>query len=333
MALVSANWQDNSSKNLKIKVKTLFKDASSFKEAAEEITNPMKEALDSAFEIINKDPLMRVSASLKGLNTSVAEVYDSLTKEQSLTKKTLAKIPYLSQRFEKQTFTDTKIKLNEIFNWFDTAHQSIESSITLQKEYVKWINTNLEWLLQTQKGLRFNLLELNKKIDKDPNNKTLSTFKENILLFDNNLATLEWHLILTRKTIQIKLDSAEKLALTMSMSQPILSALMGNAIISNATQKTADACINIMSSMSTTLDNMSVDMTNKAIATSQIAMNLSVKPLLSSSVLTDNVKKIQEHFQLLDSKRATCLSEAEEVSNELKNNIAILWNIQQLQLK
>lgn len=311
----------------------LFKNNTSFKEVAEQITAPMKEALASAFEVINNDPLMRVSSELEWLNTSVWEVYDNLTKEKSLVKKTLAKIPYVSDKLEKQTFTDTKLRLNLVFNWFDTVRQSIEASIWLQKNYAKWINTNLDSLHLFQEWLKTKLSELTEKIKEAPKDKTLTRFKENVVAFDNNLTALKWHLILAKESIQVKLDSAEKLALSMSMSEPILSALMGNAIISNATQKTADACINIMSSMSTTLDNMSTDLTNKAIKTSEKANTISTKPLLSSEVLALNVAKIQEHFQVLDSNRATCLAQWEAERKQFKESISILWKLKQLQLK
>ena len=63
----------------------------------------------------------------------------------------------------------------------------------------------------------------------------------------------------------MRLDSANKLSLSMSSSRPIFKTLLSTAIIETSSQKAIDASMQAMEVMGDTIDKMSSELTDKAI--------------------------------------------------------------------
>lgn len=63
--------------------------------------------------------------------------------------------------------------------------------------------------------------------------------------------------------------------------------------------------------MGETIDKMSTELTDKAIESSRKSEELSSKPVLSASVFVDNVTKLKNHFDTIESYRAQVKMEAD----------------------
>jgi hypothetical protein len=121
---------------------------------------------------------------------------------------------------------------------------------------------------------------------------------------------------MARKRLLMRLDSASKLSLAMSSSRPIFKTLLSTALIETSSQKALNASMEAINVMGSTIDKMSSELTDEAIKSSQRSEELSSKPVLSVSVFIENVTKLKNHFDQIDSYRAQIASEA-KAQNEL----------------
>lgn len=109
---------------------------------------------------------------------------------------------------------------------------------------------------------------------------------------------------MARKRLLMRLDSATKLSLAMNSSRPIFKTLLSTALIETSSQKALDASMKALNIMWETIDKMSSELTDKAIESSRKSEELASKPVLSASVFVDNVTKLKNHFEQIESFRA-----------------------------
>mgnify|MGYP001645038221 CR=1 FL=1 len=152
----------------------------------------------------------------------------------------------------------------------------------------------------------------------------LTLFIRNVEYFRSNLIVLIWNLDMARKRLLIRLDSANKLSLAMNSSRPIFKTLLSTAIIETSSQKAIDASMRAMQTMWETIDKMSTTLTDKAIESSKKSEEMSSKPVLSTSVFIENVTKLKNHFDEIETYREQVKLEAQkeqQLFEEAKQNL------------
>ena len=164
------------------------------------------------------------------------------------------------------------------------------------------------------------------KTDDEDEKVKLSMFLRNVQFFQGNLVVLIGNLEMARKRLLMRLDAANKLSLAMNSSRPIFKTLLSTAIIETASQKAIDASMKAMDAMGSTIDKMSSELTDRAIESSRETEEVTSNPILSTSVFIENVTKLKNHFDEIDTFRAKVAEEAEaerklfdDATTKLKN--------------
>jgi len=197
----------------------------------------------------------------------------------------------------------------------------------MQKNFLEGIESNLGKVVAYKEFLQIKLEEFKKKEESvtDENEKMkYDMFLRNVEYFQSNLVVLIGNLEMARKRLLMRLDSASKLSLAMSSSRPIFKTLLSTALIETSSQKALDASMKALNVMGETIDKMSSELTDKAIESSKKSEELSSKPVLSASVFVENVTKLKNHFDQIESFRAQVANEAEaekKLFTEAKENL------------
>lgn len=301
-----------------------FSQAKDFREVWERITAPIDNIIAETANVIDNDPIMNVSEELWQMNTSVQWVYSEIIDNDAALTKFFKKVPILwaliktiDSKVDEATFSmkwvEWKIKI--IFDWFDITYKSVNTSIDLQVKFLEAIETNL-WKINAYKEfIDWKIIELKQRHSEtiDENQKTkLEMFIRNVEFFQTNLVVLLGNLDMAKKRLLMRLDSANKLALAMSSSRPIFRTLLSTALIETSSQKAIDASMKAMSVMWETIDKMSSDLTDKAISWNKRAEEMTSKPVLSTSVFIDNVTKLKNYFDEMETYRVSIAKEATE---------------------
>ena len=319
-------------------IEEAFKNANDFRQIWERITAPLDNIISQTAKVIDADPIMKVSDELKQMNGEVQEVYSEIIDNDGNIMKFFKSIPLLwnlvktlDKKFDEAAFNMKGIegKINMIFSGFDTAYNSVNTSIDMQKRFLDWIDENLGKVIAYKEYVSKKVEEFKKKLEETTDEKQkekLKMFLQNVEFFLWNLVVLIWNLEMARKRLLMRLDSANKLSLAMNSSRPIFKVLLSTAIIETSSQKAIDASMAAMDVMWKTIDKMSSDLTDKAISSSKKAEEMSSKPVLSTTVFIENVTKLKNHFDSIESFREQIAKEAEaerksfeEAKNKLEN--------------
>lgn len=317
-------------------VEQVFSEAKDFRTVWERITAPIDSIISETTKIIEKDPIMDVSNELAEMNWQVQEVYKEIIDNDGPIMKTLKSIPLIwnlaksiDKKIDEARFNlkDLNGKIEVIFSGFDQAYISVNTSIDMQNNFLEWIDANL-WKIITYKDfIDKKIEEFNERLSSsnDENEKEkLSLFIRNVEYFRSNLIVLIWNLDMARKRLLIRLDSANKLSLAMNSSRPIFKTLLSTAIIETSSQKAIDASMKAMQTMSETIDKMSTNLTDKAIESNKKSEEMTSKAVLSTSVFIENVTKLKNHFDEIESYREQIKLEAEKemkAFEEAKENL------------
>jgi len=319
-------------------IEAAFNEADDFRSIGEKITAPLDSIISKTAKVIDADPIMKVSDELKAMNGEVQEVYSDIIDNDGNVMKFFKSIPLLwslvktlDSKFDEASFNMKGIegKINTIFGWFDTAYNSVNTSIDMQKDFLDGIDQNLGKVIAYKDFVSSKVIEFRKKLEETTDEKQkekLKMFLQNVEFFQGNLVVLIWNLEMARKRLLMRLDSANKLSLAMNSSRPIFKVLLSTAIIETSSQKAIDASMAAMDIMGSTIDKMSSDLTDKAISSSKKAEEMSSKPVLSTTVFIENVTKLKNHFESIDAFREQIAQEAkaeresfEEAKTKLEN--------------
>ena len=326
-------------------IEEAFKEANDFRSIGEKITAPLDSIISKTAKVIDADPIMKVSDELKVMNWEVQEVYSEIIDNDGNIMKFFKSIPLLGSlvktldsKFDEASFNMKGIegKINTIFWGFDTAYNSVNSSIDMQKEFLDGIDENLGKVIAYKDFVGNKVIEFKDKLEKttDKNEKEkLSMFLRNVEFFQGNLVVLIWNLEMARKRLLMRLDSANKLSLAMNSSRPIFKVLLSTAIIETSSQKAIDASMAAMEVMGSTIDKMSSDLTDKAISSNKKAEEMSSKPVLSTTVFIENVTKLKNHFESIESFREQIAIEAEAERKSFEEAKTKLENMKVLTAK
>jgi hypothetical protein len=267
---------------------------------------------------------MNVSDELKKMNWEVQEVYSEIIDNDGTLMKIAKSIPIinslartLDKKWDEAKFNMKWLewKIGIIFSGFDQANTSLDTSIDMQKDFLKWIEENLWKVVAYKDFLHWKVEEFKARAEKvtDEDEKMkYDMFLRNVEYFLSNLVVLIGNLEMARKRLLMRLDSASKLSLAMSSSRPIFKTLLSTALIETSSQKALDASMKAINVMWETIDKMSSELTDKAIESSKKSEELSSKPVLSASVFVENVTKLKNHFDQIDTYRQEVKAQALE---------------------
>jgi len=296
-------------------VEKTFAEAKDFRSLGEKITAPIDSIIAQTATIIDSDPIMKVSDELSSMNKSVQEVYKDIIDNDGTLMKIAKSVPVLwslmktlDAKWDEAKFNMQSLqwKIEMIFSGFDQAYSSLNTSIDMQKQFLIGIDENIGKVMAYRDFLVSKIDEFTQKEIEttDEHEKLkLEMFIRQVEYFVGNLNVLIGNLDMARKRLLMRLDAASKLSLSMSSSRPIFKTLLSTALIETSSQKALDASMKAISVMGETIDKMSSELTDKAIASSRKSEELSSKPVLSSQVFIENVTKLKNHFETIDTYR------------------------------
>lgn len=319
------------SENDKLEIEKTFADAKDFRSIWEKITAPFDSIVSESARIIDNDPIMNVSDELAKVNSWVQEVYSEIINNDGTIMKMAKSIPLfwaLAKALDKK-IDDTSFnlkwvewKIGVIFSGFDTSYNSLNTSIDLQKKFLDWITNNISKVQAYKNYIELKINDFKSRIEVEQDIETkekLNLFLANVETFYRNLQVLIWNLKLTEKRLLMRLDSANKLSLSMSTSRPIFKTLLSTAMIETSAQKAQDASARALEMMGQTIDNMSSQLTDQAIASSKKAEEINAKWTLSTQVFVDNVEKLKTHFEWLEQYRKTLSVQASKDAKDFED--------------
>ena len=301
-----------------------FAQAKDFREVGERITKPFDDIISKTAKVIDNDPIMNVSEELKEMNGEVQGVYKEIIDNDMAITKFFKKIPLIwglvkaiDEKIDEATFNMKGIegKIKMIFDWFDQTYESVNKSIDLQMEFLEAIDKNLDKINAYKTFIDEKLKELKERYKETTDEKQkakLEMFIRNVEFFGSNLVVLIGNLDMARKRLNMRLDSANKLSLAMSSSRPIFKTLLSTALIETSSQKAIDASMKAMQVMWQTIDKMSSELTDKAIEGNKKAEEMTSKPVLSTTVFIENVTKLKNYFDEMETYRVSIAKEAQE---------------------
>lgn len=305
-------------------IEQTFAEAKDFRSVGERITAPIDNIISKTANIIDKDPIMNVSGELEKMNSEVQDVYKDILDNDGTFMKLLKTIPVLGWIASKIDWKIDEAKFNMktvewkiwvIFSGFDQSYNSINTSIDMQKDFLDWIGNSLWKIVAYKDFLNTKIEDLQKRIEETENEeekKKLIMFVQNVEFFQTNLVVLIGNLDMAKKRLEMRLDSATKLSLAMNSSRPIFKTLLSTALIETSSQKAIDASMKAMNVMGSTIDKMSSELTDKAIKSSKEAEKTASKPVLSTSQFLENVTKLKNHFDEIETFREQIALEARE---------------------
>ena len=303
-------------------VEKTFEEAKDFRSLGEKITAPIDSIISETAKVIDADPIMNVSDELRDMNTHVQGVYKEIIDNDGTIMKIAKALPLiatlakkLDAKWDEASFNIQSLegKIATIFSGFDQAYTSLNTSIDMQKKFLEGIDQNLGKIIAYKEFLAEKIEEFQKRLEKttDEEEKTkYAMFLRNVEYFQSNLVVLIGNLDMARKRLLMRLDSASKLSLAMSSSRPIFKTLLSTALIETSSQKALNASMEAINVMGKTIDDMSSELTDRAIESSKKSEELATKPVLSVSVFIENVTKLKNHFDQIDSYRAQVATEA-----------------------
>ncbi|PID87407.1 hypothetical protein CSB07_01810 [Candidatus Gracilibacteria bacterium] len=299
----------------KTDVEETFNEAKDFRSLGEKITLPLDNIISKTAKVIDADPIMNVSKELDKMNNSVQNVYTEIVDNDGAVMKIAKSLPLigilaknLDAKWDEAKFNMKSLegKIESIFSGFDQAYNSINTSIDMQVEFISGIDDNLGRVIGYKDFLNEKVEEFKNRASETKNEDEklkYDMFLRNVEYFLSNLVVLIGNLEMARKRLLIRLDSASKLSLAMNSSRPIFKTLLSTALIETSSQKALDASAKAINVMGETIDKMSSELTDKAIQSAKKSEELSSKPVLSASVFVENVTKLKNHFDEIESYR------------------------------
>ncbi|MDD5770005.1 MAG: hypothetical protein PHE25_03490 [Candidatus Gracilibacteria bacterium] len=304
-------------------IEQTFAEARDFRSIGEKITAPFDNIVSQSAKVIDSDPIMNVSDELTKMNAEVQTVYSEIINNDGKAMRIVKSIPLLGslvktldKKFDEASFNLKGIegKIGVIFSGFDTAYTSLNTSVDLQKKFLDGIGENISKVEAYKLFIDKKIVEFKTKIEAETDvvqKEKLSLFLKNVEYFAGNLVVLIGNLKMTEKRLLMRLDAAQKLSLSMNSSRPIFKTLLSTALIETSSQKALDASAKAMEVMGSTIDKMSSELTDKAIESSRKAEEIASKPSLSTTVFVENVTKLKNHFDQIETFRKDLLIQAE----------------------
>lgn len=127
-------------------VEQTFEEAKDFRELGEKITAPLDSIISETAQIIDSDPIMKVSDELAAMNKDVQSVYSEIIDNDGTVMKIAKSIPLigalaqtLDAKWDEAKFNIKSMegKIEAIFDGFDQSNVSLDTSIDMQKSFLE----------------------------------------------------------------------------------------------------------------------------------------------------------------------------------------------------
>lgn len=324
--------------NQKEEIESVFKSAKDFRSIGEKITSPIDNIISKTTSIIDKDPILNVSGELSKMNNDIQSVYKDIIDNDGTVMKFFKSLPVvgsvakkIDEKIDEASFNlkKTENKIESLFSGFDLAYNSLNTSIEMQKDFLKGIEDNIGSVIAYKDFLEEKIIEFKEKSYEEEKQK-YDIFLRNVEFFLSNLVVLIGNLEMAKKRLLIRINSAQKLSLSMNASKPIFKTLISTAVIETSGQKAIDASIKTIESIGKTIDKMSSQLTDKAIKSNKASEKLSQSSILSTSVFIENVTKLKNNFEEMESYRKQIAEEKKKEEEEFEkatNNLKLIKTI------
>lgn len=309
-------------------INNAFSDAKDFRTVGERITAPIDSIINETTAIIEKDPIMKVSDELSDMNKQMQGVYESIMDTDGALMGFMKTVPgigaiakMIDRKFDELSFNmkDINGKIEAIFSGFDQSYESLNTSIDMQMNFLDGIEQNLGRVIAYKEYLSGKLEDFKKEQEITDEPSKLKMFTRSVEFFLTNLVVLIGNLEMAKKRLLIRMDSAQKLSLSMNSSKPIFKTLLSTAVIEISGQKAIDASMEAITAMGASIDKMSSQLTDKAIESNRKAEEISSKPILSTSIFVENVTKLKHHFDEIEDYREAVAIEAKKEREDFDN--------------
>jgi hypothetical protein len=250
------------------------------------------ELISKTGKLIDEDPLLWATWEIEKIKESFDTIHEAINNASisENEKKWLLWKVFSNLLWDKKfDYTSFEGKINWIFRQFDLTFESIQNSIEMYEQYSEWLQSENEKLKEFISSVEEEKLST----------KELSQFN-NYKIMLSVLETSLWRINLSK-------DSALELSETMKITRPIFQSTLSSCLIEVAGQKTIDASIQMLSTLSWTVESLSNKLTKSTIETSKLALEAGTKPILSSSKIEENMLLLSNAFEELENRREQLL--------------------------
>lgn len=249
----------------------------------------MNNLIANTGQLIDDDPLL---SSINEVN-SIKENFDAI--QEAISSKTMdntEKTNFLAKVFGSMIGKDKDFhfksfegKINSVFRQFDLIYDSINNTAEVYREYWEGLVNEINSIEEFLNGINHEELDVKEQRE-----------VANYVIMQKNLSES-----LTRITMSS--TSAEELLETMRVGRPIFQAILSSCMIEVAGQRSIDASVQMISTITSTIDGLSSKLTQSAIKSSQIALEVGSKPVLSIGKIEDNMKLLWGAMEDLEKSR------------------------------
>lgn len=247
------------------------------------------ELISKTWKLIDEDPLLGVSGEIESIKENFEAIHNAINnksmddkEKQWLFARIISSMTGWDKDFQYKSF---EWKINSIFRQFDLTSDSIENSIEMYSQYAEWLESENTKLAQFLEDI--NQEELEPKDRKQFTN------------YQVMLGTLQTSL----GRINMSKESAQELFETMAITRPIFQATLSSCLVEVAGQKTIEASVQMLSTLSGTVENLSSKLTEATIKTSSMALEVGSKPILNAGKIQENMLLLQSTFEEMEERR------------------------------
>lgn len=253
----------------------------------------MNRLIDNTWRLIDGDALNEHVWEIEEIKSNFFAIQKAINNEKIDEKEKkwiIASIFQWWMKKDKEFWYKTfKWKIDSIFYSFDNVYESVWNIV---ETYTKF-----------GEGLVLELNKLNEFIVEN-DVETLTPIEQREMSWYKVMQT---NLTLTLNRLWMQKTSAEELFETMRINRPIFQTILSSCLIEIAWQRTLDASMQMLSTMSGVINTTSETLTKSTIATSYAALEAGSRPMLDSGKLQDNIKLLWKALEDIDKKKTQLL--------------------------
>lgn len=247
------------------------------------------ELISKTWKLIDDDPLLWATWEIEAIKENFEAIQNAINNkamDDDEKKWLFARIINSMVGWDKEfQYKSFEWKINAIFRQYDLTFDSIKNSIEMYEQYAEWLeseNSNLEEFINW----------IDEEELSSPDKGQLNNYKVMLATLQTSL----WRINMSK-------SSALELSKTMEITRPIFQATLSSCLIEVAGQKTIDASMQMLSTLSGTVENLSNKLTEATVKTSQMALEVWSKPVLNAWKIQQNMLLLQNTFDELEERR------------------------------
>ncbi len=235
----------------------------------------MNDLINKTWKLIDNDPLLNATEEIDNIKKNFEAIHQAINNTQVTSEERKWFLAAIFGRMigkeEGFQYKSFESKINSIFRQFDLTFTSVENSIEIYTEYGTGLTWEISKLDEFLKWVKEEELEGN----------DIGEFRNYTIMLENLRLSL-WR-------IEMSMKSAKELHETMRTWRPIFQALLSSCMIEVAWQRSIDASVQMLWTISGTIEWLSQKLTESTVKTSQIALEVGSKPVLCAGKLQDNM--------------------------------------------